>query len=252
MSNREEAQKFFSRHAAAYTLAGHPNVGDLERMLALVEPTGREVALDVATAAGNTSLLLAPLVAGVVGLDLTVEMGREFAVQMRSKGVRNAWFTAGDVERLPFSDSSFDLVVCRRAAHHFTRPDLALAEMARVLRSGGRLGLADMMAPEGPAADLFNGMERARDGSHFRALGASQWRRVVEDAGLEVMALETSLEEREFSNWLFPVPADGSEAAGALALAEAAPPDVASQVVRHGQQVILFLKGRIVLVAVKR
>ena len=136
MSNREEAQRFFGQHAAAYTLSGHPNVGDLERMLTLMAPTGRAVALDVATAAGNTAVLLAPLVARVIGLDLTVEMGQEFAAQMQQKEVRNAWFIAGEVERLPFPDGCLDLVTCRRAAHHFGRPALALAEMARVLRRG--------------------------------------------------------------------------------------------------------------------
>ncbi len=252
MSNREEAQKFFGQHAAAYTLSGHPNIGDLERMLALMAPTGLEVALDVATAAGNTAILLAPLVARVVGLDITVEMGQEFAAQVQQTGVRNAWFTVGEVERLPFPDGCFDLVTCRRAAHHFAHPALALAEMARVLRPEGRLGVADMMAPEGTAADLFNAMERTRDRSHVRALGAEEWRLAAEDVGLEVQALEPSLEERELSNWLFPVPAGGPEAAEALALAEAAVPEVASKVVKRVQGGVLFLKGRIVLVAVKR
>jgi SAM-dependent methyltransferase len=51
-----------------------------------------------------------------------------------------------DAERLPFAPSAFDLVVSTSAFHFWTRPDVALGEMARVLRPSGRLVLTDWCA----------------------------------------------------------------------------------------------------------
>ena len=49
----------------------------------------------------------------------------------------------GDSERLPFASGSFDIVTCANSFHHYPRQDRAVAEMARVLRPGGRLMIID-------------------------------------------------------------------------------------------------------------
>ncbi|MBI2761343.1 MAG: hypothetical protein HYX51_07965, partial [Chloroflexi bacterium] len=57
-------------------------------------------------------------------------------------------------------------------------------EAARVLRPGGRLLLADTIAPETPALDTFyNAAELLRDGSHVRNWRISEWQRMFADAG---------------------------------------------------------------------
>lgn len=252
MDRKKQITQFFGKHAAAYTPAGHPARQDLDRLIALMSPTGAATLLDVATAAGNAALALAPLVRRVVGVDLTPEMGRQFMAQAEERAVTNADFIVADVERLPFHDGAFDFVTCRRAAHHFPDPAAAMAEMARVLRPGGKLGLSDQSAPEDPrAAALCNDMERARDPSHGRALSPSEWQRVAESAGLRVQAVEGTEDPAEFSRWLFPVAPDGPEGAQALALVESAPAEVSSQMVRRESGQLFFLKRRVVLVALK-
>ncbi len=49
----------------------------------------------------------------------------------------------GDSERLPFATGSFDVVTCANSFHHYPRQEVAVAEMHRVLKPGGRLFLVD-------------------------------------------------------------------------------------------------------------
>jgi ubiquinone/menaquinone biosynthesis C-methylase UbiE len=253
MEKKQQVQEFFGKHAAAYTTSvGHRSGPDLDLLIRLLGPTGKESLLDVATATGNTAFAIAPLVAEVTGLDLTPEMAQEFQAQADARGIGNARFVLGDVEQMPFDADTFDIVTCRRAAHHFPDVPRAIAEMARVLRPGGRLGIVDMTAPDEPEAGaLFNDLEIARDGSHCRALSPLEWRQAVAATGLAVEHLEITQEDMPWSTWLSPVAADGPEAQRAEELAVSAPPGVAAQVVRRGERGLVFLKRRVILVAVK-
>ena len=52
-------------------------------------------------------------------------------------------FVAGNAESLPFSDSSFDTITCRIAAHHFTNPFQFIYEVNRTLEDNGLFILID-------------------------------------------------------------------------------------------------------------
>jgi len=244
-------QDWFTRHAADYTRNESQRAGpDLRRLVELLAPGPTERILDVGTAVGHTAHALAGLAARVVGIDLTPAMGEEFRRNAAARGATNARFVAGDVEALPFPDRAFDAVTCRRAVHHFPRPGAALAEMARVLRPGGRAGLADMTAPEDPAgAALFNALERARDPGHARALRPSEWRRAVEDAGLRLEAFELLPDRIPWERWLSPVAPGGTEDAEARRLLASAPAAARACVAEETPGGLLFLKTRVVLLA---
>lgn len=254
MEKKEQIREFFGKHAAAYTVSpGHRRGPDLDLLISLLAPTGAESLLDVACATGNTALALAPLVRQVTGLDITPQMEAEFQAQAQARGVTNATFVLGDVEQMPFPDASFDLVTCRRAAHHFPNIFQAVAEMARVLKPGGKVGVVDMTVPEEPAAArLSNALETARDSSHSRALSPTEWRQALKKAGLRVTHLEVIGEEMPWETWLFPVLAESPDARHAEALALAAPPEVGDAVVRHeADGALIYLKRRVVLVATR-
>jgi ubiquinone/menaquinone biosynthesis C-methylase UbiE len=53
----------------------------------------------------------------------------------------DAAFAAGDAERLPFADGSFDVVIANDSLEHFGNPEGALRELARVLKPGGSIFL---------------------------------------------------------------------------------------------------------------
>jgi ubiquinone/menaquinone biosynthesis C-methylase UbiE len=105
--------------------------------------TGERV-LDVATGTGIVAREVAPLVhpgSSVTGLDANPAMLTVADSIPVPSGAPITW-TEGDAESLPFSDASFDLVLCQQGLQFFPNREVALREMHRVLADGGRVGIA--------------------------------------------------------------------------------------------------------------
>jgi SAM-dependent methyltransferase len=112
-----------------------------------------DAVLDVACGTGNAALRAAQAGGIVVGLDLTPELfdrGRRLATEM---GVEVDWIQ-GDAEELPFDDECFDVVVSTFGCMFAPRHAVTAHELARVLRPGGRLGIASW-TPEGGMGAFF-------------------------------------------------------------------------------------------------
>jgi ubiquinone/menaquinone biosynthesis C-methylase UbiE len=138
---------------------------------AWVEPLEPDmIVLDVACGAAHAAEQIAPRVRQVVGVDLTVALLDVGASRLRDAGITNVLLQEGNAVELSFVDASFDLVICRGALHHMPRPELALAEMARVCRSGGRVVASDMVAPSPDVRDAFDDLHRRIDPSHAGVL----------------------------------------------------------------------------------
>ncbi|MGW5658429.1 methyltransferase domain-containing protein [Streptomyces humi] len=99
--------------------------------------------VDVGSGTGSQTRALAAAV-GPDGVAIGVEPneGLRAVAEERSAGSR-VRFTDGDALALPVPDGSMDLVWCERVLQHLADPDQAVAEMARVLRPGGRVALLD-------------------------------------------------------------------------------------------------------------
>jgi SAM-dependent methyltransferase len=98
-------------------------------------------------------------------------------------------------EALPFPDDSFDVVACRRAAHHFSDASKALGEMARVSR--GLVLLQDAVW----VSDEVEEAERLRDPSHVAHLPEQTWRELFELHRLELAAVARFEERLDFDSW---------------------------------------------------
>jgi SAM-dependent methyltransferase len=130
--------------------------------------------LEVACGAAHVAETIAPHVWQVVALDLTSELLAVAAERVRDAGVDNVLLQEGNAERLPFVDESFDLVVCRGSLHHFLNPGRAIGEMVRVCRTGGRVAINDLVAPDATSRDRFDDLHRALDPSHVRCFLATE------------------------------------------------------------------------------
>ncbi len=107
----------------------------------LAIPAGSRV-LDVACGTGNVALPLARSGAVVTGVDIAPNLlaqARERATQEQLA----ITFDEGDAEQLPYADGSFDAVVTMFGAMFAPRPEIVASELARVLRPGGLLGMAN-------------------------------------------------------------------------------------------------------------
>lgn len=105
--------------------------------------------LDVATGSGKSAFAAAETVEAevdVVGVDLSEEALRKALQRGANRGLSVA-FVRGCAECLPFRDEVFDAVFSNFGLAHFSDPREALEEMTRVLRKGGRVGLADYRHP---------------------------------------------------------------------------------------------------------
>lgn len=97
--------------------------------------------LDVACGTGVVSVTAARLGARVTALDLTPELLERARENARVAGVEIDWHE-GDVEKLPFGDAAFDVVLSEFGHIFAPRPDVALAEMLRVLKPGGTIAFS--------------------------------------------------------------------------------------------------------------
>jgi ubiquinone/menaquinone biosynthesis C-methylase UbiE len=105
------------------------------RLRVLGDVAGRDV-LELGCGGGQWSGWLWAMGARPVGLDLSVNQLRHAAASAERKG-RPITFVAGDAERTPFADASFDVVMCDHGAMTFADPYRTVPEVARVLRPGG-------------------------------------------------------------------------------------------------------------------
>ena len=116
--------------------------GDAEAFIARLHiPAGSRV-LDVACGTGNTALPLARGGCIVTGVDIAPNLLVQARERATAEGLSIA-FDEGDAEALPYAAASFDAVTTMFGAMFAPRPELVASEIARVLKPGGRLAMAN-------------------------------------------------------------------------------------------------------------
>jgi SAM-dependent methyltransferase len=138
--------------------------GDFDAVAKLILEVGEDIVkrtgvgsddevLDVACGTGNASVPAARTGARVTGSDLTPELFESARANASEAGVEIDWVEA-DAEALPFEDDSYDVVLSTFGCMFAPRHEVAAAEIARVLRPGGRIGICSW-TPEGRIGDFF-------------------------------------------------------------------------------------------------
>ncbi|MDP9231504.1 MAG: class I SAM-dependent methyltransferase [Actinomycetota bacterium] len=199
---QDATRERFARTADRIAALQDARAEELEaKVVRFVAPAGDERVLDSGSGAGALAFALAPHVRAVVAVDLVPEL----LEQGRTRGERfpNVSFVEGDATKLSFEPFSFDLAGSLRTLHHIARPELAVAELARVTRPGGRVLVVDQIASVDPvAAAELNAFERARDPSHARALADIDLRHLFESNELVLLRSEYETKPRDLDPYL--------------------------------------------------
>ncbi|MHB8411160.1 MAG: class I SAM-dependent methyltransferase [Candidatus Acidiferrales bacterium] len=194
----------FTRTAAVFAdYALGQRAAEAERLLRLIAPSGNERALDVACGPGTLARIFAPRVRSIAGLDLTPAMLERARKDAAENHIENFHALRGNALGMPFGDETFDIVVTSYSIHHLPDAVAAIREIARILKSGGKFGILDMVVPEDSAhATACNTIEIARDGSHTRALPVAEFERLLASSGLRILASELEEHPRSFDQWM--------------------------------------------------
>ncbi len=147
-----------ARQQAAWSSGDYALIGATlqivgERLAEAMDPRAGQKVLDVAAGNGNVTLAAARRWCEVTSTDYVeslLEFGRKRAEAERLQ----VKFQIADAEDLPFADGSFDAVVSTFGVMFSPDQDRAAAELVRVCRSGGRIGLANW-TPEGFIGEMF-------------------------------------------------------------------------------------------------
>jgi SAM-dependent methyltransferase len=123
-------------------IAGDIGASEAENFVARMELKPGARVLDIACGTGNVTIPLARRGAVVTGLDLMPHLLEEARARAAREGLPIR-FDEGFAETLPYPDGSFDVLVSMFGIMFSPFPATVVAEMARVLRPGGRLALAN-------------------------------------------------------------------------------------------------------------
>ena len=200
----------FTRQATPFsTAAPIASEAALRMIIDAAEPGPDDTVLDVACGGGIVVCAFAPHLQHATGIDVTPAMLERARALAAEKALVNVTWQEGEVERLPYPDGAFTIVVTRFAMHHFLDPAAVFREMVRVCAPGGRVVVVDTYTSEDPAkAAAFNRLEILRDPSHARSLYLAELKGLFQTAGLgeprasfyELRDTVTNLLARSFPN----------------------------------------------------
>jgi SAM-dependent methyltransferase len=153
--------------------------------VAVAELNEGETVLDLGSGGGIDVLLSARRVGptgSVYGLDMTDEMLALAQANARAAGATNVHFLKGLIEAIPLPAESVDVVISNCVVNLSPEKARVLAEIVRVLRPGGRVGITDIVAE-----NRLSSADRAERGSHVGciagALSESEYREGLGAAG---------------------------------------------------------------------
>lgn len=202
LPTKRDVKEVFSKNRKAYVSSSTHSINqDLFSAIEWMNLNSGMIALDIATGGGYAAKHMAPYVKRVVATDITKEMLENTAEHLTRH--ENIDYVIADAEQLPFLDHSFDIVMCRIAAHHFPQPDQFIREVKRVLKNEGRFLLIDNIAPANEIYDTFiNRLEKLRDYSHVRSLKIEEWKQLLSKNNMEILRNQKRRKTLPYEEWI--------------------------------------------------
>lgn len=167
---------------------------------AIAELRAGETVLDLGAGGGFDCFLAARAVGEtghVIGVDMTPEMVRKARKNAVNGGFANVDFRLGEIEHLPVADNSVDAIISNCVINLSPDKEAVFREAFRVLRSGGRLAVSDIVELKPMGEEILKNVD-AYCGCVAGAIGIEKLEKIMVAAGLTNISIELKPESREF------------------------------------------------------
>lgn len=145
----------------------------------------------------------------VIGVDMTPDMVSKARANAKKGGYKNVEFRLGEIENLPVADESADVILSNCVINLSPNKQRVFNEAFRILRTGGRLAISDVVA----IGEISEDLKRNNDaycGCITGAVTAVEIRKMLEQAGFSDIDVSLKQESKEFiKDW---APRSGAEA----------------------------------------
>lgn len=168
--------------------------------LAIASIKPGEVVLDLGSGAGFDCFLAARQLDGtgrVIGVDMTPEMLIKARANAVRSGLKNVEFRLGEIEALPVPDGLVDLIISNCVINLSPEKERVFAESFRVLKPGGRLAIADVVATQ-PVPDALRTKLQAIGACIGGATLLDDLKRMLAEAGFERIDVAARESSREY------------------------------------------------------
>ncbi|MFA4992988.1 MAG: arsenite methyltransferase [Candidatus Omnitrophota bacterium] len=146
-----------------------------------------DIVLDLGSGAGFDAFLAAGRVGKtgrVIGVDMTPEMLKKAMDNVEKGGYKNVEFRSGEIEELPVEDSSIDVIISNCVINLSPDKKAVFKEAHRVLKSGGRLMVSDLVLVKDLSKEIKDSVE-AYVGCLAGAIKKDKYLRFIEQAGFQ-------------------------------------------------------------------
>jgi ArsR family transcriptional regulator len=173
----KDSQAFFAGAAGQWDKLRGELYGNAFTQAALLSLLPHDaVVADLGCGTGQAAAALAPFVGRVIGIDNSSAMLK--AAQKRTADAENVELHRGELEALPIASASCDAALLVLVLTYAPRPEIVLAEAARILKPSGRLAIVDLLPHD--REDFRRRMEQQSLG-----IDPAQMQRMLHDAGME-------------------------------------------------------------------
>jgi SAM-dependent methyltransferase len=165
-----------------------------------------ETVVDLGSGAGFDCFLAARQVGEsgrVIGVDMTPEMLGKSRENARKGGYGNVEFRLGEIEHLPIADNTADVIISNCVINLSPYKRQVFKEAFRVLKSGGRLAISDVVATR-PISEQIKANMAAYCGCIGGAVPAAEVEALLSDAGFTAIRIRIHEASREFIKEWFP------------------------------------------------
>ena len=159
-----------------------------------------ETVLDLGSGGGFDCFLAASEVGEtghVIGVDMTPAMIEKARINAQKSSYKNVEFRLGEIEALPIADQSIDVIISNCVINLSTNKAQVFKEAARVLKSGGRLAIADVVATAEMPEAIKNDFE-LHSGCMAGATPIPLLKEILQATGFENIEIKVREESRQF------------------------------------------------------